>query len=216
VNSPITPHESGARSVPHLLLEELTTHFARGIMLADAKRPVAVSYRSGKPYQAGIGPFTEEKTIELVMAEIGEKFTPFLTNVSYGSNSRQRCDLCIGSIGAWQIAVEFKMLRIMGDNGKPNDAMLTHILSPYSAHRSALTDCRKLAESSFGCPKALMVWCYEYEKWPAEPVVECLEQLAGPLLNNRVSAPFDSLIHPIHRQGTVHGWFVAEVESTDL
>jgi len=27
----------------------------------------------------------------------------------------------------------------MGDNGKPNDNMLMHILSPYPAHRSALT-----------------------------------------------------------------------------
>jgi hypothetical protein len=178
-------------------------------MLADSKRPVAVSYRSGSPYQAGIGPFTEEKTIELVMAEIEEKFPPFQTNVPYASNSRQRCDFCFGSEGNWQLAVEFKMLRIMGDNGKPNDAMLTHILSPYPAHRSALTDCRKLAESPFDCPKALIVWCYEYDKWPVEPVIECLERLAGSLLSNRASARFDSLMHPVHRQGTVYGWLVA-------
>jgi hypothetical protein len=154
-------------------------------------------------------PFTEEKTIELVMAEIGEKFPPFHTNVPYASNSRRRCDFCLGSEGNWQLAVEFKMLRIMGDNGKPNDAMLTHILSPYPAHRSALTDCRKLAESPFDCPKALIVWCYEYEKWPVEPAIECLERLAGSLLSNRVSARFDSLTHPVHRQGTVYGWLVA-------
>jgi hypothetical protein len=36
------------------------------------------------------------------------------------------------------------MLRLMGDNGKPNDNMLMHILSPYPSHRSALTDCQKL------------------------------------------------------------------------
>jgi hypothetical protein len=177
-------------------------------MLADARRPAAVSYRSGNSYQAGIGPFTEEKTIELVMAEIREKFRPFQTNVSYASDSRQRCDLCLGSEDNRLFAVEFKMLRIMGDNGKPNDAMLTHILSPYPAHRSALTDCRKLAESSFDCPKALIVWCYAYEKWPVEPAIECLEGLAGSLLSDRVSAPFHSLVHPIHQQGTVYGWLV--------
>ena len=30
-------------------------------------------------------------------------------------------------------------LRLKGDNGKPNDNMLMHILSPYPQHRSALT-----------------------------------------------------------------------------
>jgi hypothetical protein len=33
------------------------------------------------------------------------------------------------------------MLRLLGDNGKLNDNMLMHVLSPYQAHRSALTDC---------------------------------------------------------------------------
>ena len=39
------------------------------------------------------------------------------------------------SAGEW--AIEVKMLRLMGDNGKPNDNMLMHILSPYERHRSA-------------------------------------------------------------------------------
>jgi hypothetical protein len=34
--------------------------------------------------------------------------------------------------------------RILGDNGKLNDNMLMHILSPYPQHRSAVTDCNKL------------------------------------------------------------------------
>lgn len=37
------------------------------------------------------------------------------------------------------------MLRLFGDNAKLNDNMLMHLLSPYPAHRSALTDCEKLA-----------------------------------------------------------------------
>ena len=40
------------------------------------------------------------------------------------------------------------MLRFLGDNGKPNDNILMHVLSPYPQHRSALTDCEKLARSS--------------------------------------------------------------------
>jgi hypothetical protein len=47
------------------------------------------------------------------------------------------------------MAVEVKMLRLMGDNGKPNDNMLMHILSPYPDDNSALTDCQRLAASGF-------------------------------------------------------------------
>jgi hypothetical protein len=50
---------------------------------------------------------------------------------------RQKCDLCIGVPPSWEWAVEIKMLRLMGDNGKPNDNMLRHILSPYPNDRSA-------------------------------------------------------------------------------
>lgn len=57
----------------------------------------------------------------------------------------QKCDLVLE--GEW--AVEVKMLRCLGDNGKPNDNILMHILSPYPAHRSALTDCMKLRDSGF-------------------------------------------------------------------
>jgi hypothetical protein len=34
----------------------------------------------------------------------------------------------------WGWAIEVKMLRLMGDNGKLNDNMVMHILSPYPAH----------------------------------------------------------------------------------
>ena len=48
------------------------------------------------------------------------------------------------------------------------DTALKDMLSPYSSDRSALTDCRKLAESSFGCHKALMVYRSDYEHRPLD------------------------------------------------
>jgi hypothetical protein len=70
------------------------------------------------------------------------------------------------------------MLRLMGDNGKPNDNMLTHILSPYPSHRSALTDCQKLAASGFSGSLAVLIYGYDYDALPMEPAVEAFEQLA--------------------------------------
>jgi hypothetical protein len=47
---------------------------------------------------------------------------------------RQSCDLCFGHRTAWEWACEFKLCRLFHDNGKPNDDIFKHILSPYQ-HR---------------------------------------------------------------------------------
>jgi hypothetical protein len=98
----------------------------------------------------------------------------------------------------------------MGDNGKPNDNMLMHILSPYVDHRSALTDCEKLANSRLLGRKAIVIFAYEYARYPAEPVARAFELLSSDrvALHRRASAPFAGLIHPIHQQGCVYAWEV--------
>ncbi len=61
------------------------------------------------------------------------------------SNGWQKCDLCLGRAPLWQWAMEVKMLRFLGDNESRTTTYLMHLLSPYPSHRSALTDCPKLA-----------------------------------------------------------------------
>jgi hypothetical protein len=100
------------------------------------------------------------------------------TGVPYPNAPRQKCDLLVASSDGRTWAIEVKMLRFMGDNGKPNDNMLMHILSPYPRHRSALTDCQKLVGSGFEEPYALLIYGYDYDDWPMEPAVEAFEQLA--------------------------------------
>jgi hypothetical protein len=104
-----------------------------------------------------------------------------------------------------------KMLRFNGDNGKPNDNMLMHILSPYPKHRSALTDCQKLVGSGFEQPYALLIYGYDYDEWPMEPAVEAFEQLARcrVQLGPRHFARFDGLIHPVHQRGGVFVWEIS-------
>ena len=194
-------------------LKTLVTDFASGMERADAKRPQQVSSRTGKAYQPGLGPHTEAKTVDLVMLELQairpEIYQGHTTGVPYpGVSPTRRCDLVVGS---W--AVEAKMLRIMGDNGKPNDNMLMHILSPYPQHRSALTDCRKLGESSLGPRKAILIFGYEYEAWPMEPTITAFEGLAGRevSLGSRESASMKNLVHPVHQQGAVFGWEILDV-----
>jgi hypothetical protein len=67
----------------------------------------------------------------------------------------------------------------MGDNGKPNDNMLMHILSPYPKHRSALTDCQKLVGSGFEEAYALLIYGYDYDDWPMEPGIRTARSVPG-------------------------------------
>ena len=151
--------------------------FARGMELADSRRPAY------KTYQPGLGPHTEPLTVALVMAELAaawpDRYAAHKRGVPYAEGTRQACDLRLGAPPAWEWAIEVKMVRMMGDNGKPNDNLPTHILSPYPVHRSAVTDCTKLAQSGLGARKAILFYGYSYPTFPLAPLVEAFEVLAG-------------------------------------
>src|SRR5262245_19129768 len=115
---------------------------------ADAKRPVAINLRTGIAFQPGLGPHSESRTVKLAVQEMQaahpERYTAVTFDVPYPEKPRQKCDLVLGEEPN-RLYVEAKLLRILGDNGKPNDNMLMHILSPYPQHRSAVTDRDKLS-----------------------------------------------------------------------
>ena len=181
--------------------------------LVDARMPTAVSSRGGGSYQPGIGPHSEARTVELVLAEMeGWPASPYVGKVAaeirYPRTLRSRCDLCLGTPPEWDWAIEIKMLRLMGDNGKPNDNILMHILSPYPVHRSALTDCEKLLASGLAGRKGILIYGYDYEGFPMDPAIEAFEVLAARrvALSVRVEAAIEGLVHPIHKSGRVFGW----------
>ena len=181
--------------------------------MADAKEPQAVSQRSGATYQPGIGPHSEAQTIQLVMSELSliapSRYATFRLNVPYPKTPRLTCDIRVQSSPDSDWWVEAKLLRLLGDNGKLNDNMLMHILSPYPDHRSALTDCAKFVRGQPPGKKAILIFDYDSERWPMDPAVDAFEALAsafGYELGQRVTAAFDGLIHPVHQEGRVFGW----------
>lgn len=196
-------------------LVDLVQDVATVIKRIDERRPQAANVRTGAVYQPGIGPHPETLAVNLIVAELAG-FVParysgqLKTGVPYPAG-RQKCDLCIGAAPAWEWAVEIKMLRLMGDNGKPNDNMLMHILSPYPNDRSALTDCRKLVESGLVGRKAVLIYGFDYPKLPMDPAIEAFELLASHSVNLgiRAVASYDALVHPVHRAGRVFGWEVS-------
>jgi len=141
-------------------------------------------------------------------AKNGDLFGSYGLGVKHPNLSRQRCDLCIGAPDHWRWAIEFKMLRLLGDNGGLNDNMLMHILSPYSQHRSALTDCQKLLDSGFESRIAIAIFGYDAPGWPLEDAIAAFEALASRWvhLGQRVDERFTGLQHPVHCSGSVYAW----------
>jgi hypothetical protein len=198
-----------------LSLELFVDDLAKALVHADSLLPIAKSSRSGRMYQAGIGPHSENETFRLVM-DSAAKLWParyrdqYEIAVAYQDGSRQLCDVCLGERPAWKWAMEAKLLRPLGDNGRPNDNMVMHLLSPYTAHRSALTDAIKLARSSVAKRSAVVVLAYETGAWPADPLLSAFETLARQhvQLGERVIAHFHGLVHPVHSDGLVAAWEV--------
>lgn len=145
------------------------------------------------------------------MAELQTTLGPYLQyrcGIPYVSLPRQRCDVCLGNEPSWEWAIEVKLLRFLGDNGQLNDNILMHILSPYPAHRSALSDCSKLIVSGLGARKAVLIYGFASADWPLEPAIDAFETLARTKvrLGARHEAQFGGLVHPVHERGTVYAW----------
>jgi hypothetical protein len=201
-------------------LDQLIQDIGKAVKEVDSRRPQAANARTGASYQPGIGPHPETLAVALILAELAtvapDKYQGRLhTGVSYPGGTRQKCDVCIGEGPEWAWALEIKMLRLMGDNGKPNDNMLMHILSPYPADRSALTDCSKLAASGLPGRKAVVIYGFDYPSLPMDLAIEAFETLARTKvsLGPRAVAGYDDLVHPVHRAGRVFGWEVHAMAS---
>ena len=192
-------------------LAGLVNDFAQAIKRIDQRRP-----QWGR-YQPGIGPHPETKAVALVVDELvtlnNERYEGRLkTEVRYADQSRRKCDLCIGHDPNWEWAIEVKMLRLMGDNNKPNDNMMTHILSPYPQDRSALTDCTKLIASGLQGRKAVLIYGFDYSDAPMDLAIEAFEVLAHRevCLGEKYLDSYNGLVHPVHQSGRVFAWEISK------
>jgi hypothetical protein len=131
--------------------------------------------------------------------------------ISYPRLPRAKADLRLSApSGTPTAVVEAKLLRLLGDNGKPNDNMLMHILSSYPQHRSAVTDVAKLARGGFAEPCAVLIFGFDSERYPAEPALLAFERVAADFgaIGTRMEARTSALLHPVHNQGFAAFWTV--------
>ena len=191
-------------------LDNFLKDFSSSIVKADKREPQYVS-RTGKQYQKGIGPHTEDLTVDLTLQEFPNHWDGMIQRfIPYPENKRWKCDLLIDTPDG-KLFIEIKMMRLYGDNGKTNDNITMHILSPYPKQRSALTDISKLKESGFDGSKAIVIYGYDYDDYPLLDMMECFEKLGAEDLEiPSMVYDFENLVHPIHSKGQVFGWMINE------
>lgn len=189
-------------------IDAIVGDVAIALAAIDATQPVG----EAKRFRPGIGPLTENELTSTVCREV-EMRKPSLYS-GCGSrgypNSRATCDFVVSA--SW--AIEIKLARPFGDNGKPAERWSENLLYPYPGNTSAIGDCLKLLNSGFSERKGVLVIGYEHTppQIPLEPAVHGFELLAGSVcgiaLSRRAERLVAGLVHPHHQQARVYGWEV--------
>jgi hypothetical protein len=114
--------------------------------------------------------------------------------------------------GLW--ALEIKIARPFGDNGKRAENWSVNLLHPYPGNTSLFGDCLKLRSLECQEQKAVLAIGYEHDppQISLEPLARSFEVVATQVLSiqlgRRMSAVRTGLIHPVHQRLTVMGWTV--------
>jgi len=183
-----------------LTLADLVTDFADALAAVDATRSVH------KEFQPGIGPYGEADAVRAALAWLRDARAP-----AYRLAATKRLpDFLVP--GEW--AVELKVIRPFGDNGKPAEHWSENVLHPYPGNTSSLGDCLKLLASGLPERKAVVIFGYEHTPpvVPLPPAIASFEFVAGQVLGLRLSARAEALrtalVHPVHQQLRVFGYEV--------
>jgi hypothetical protein len=200
---------------PSTVLQRVARDFADVIPQVDADA-------QHDRWKAGIGPFEEEKQIEMILEELADQVTRIegiQREVTY-PDSQRRCDLVIESDSV-RLPVEAKLLRFRRDNGNIDPNMYKSVFSPFPERSSSsmLTDAKKLVESDFTQPTGLLGLYYEkdneaYEQLRGETIAEKFAQDVSYWYDIEIEttaiARFDGLQHPHHQHGAVITWLLSE------
>jgi hypothetical protein len=158
-----------------------------------------------KQFQPGVGPYGEPQLIRELAKRLSAR-SAYTGRVV----TKRTPDLLIK--GDW--AIEFKIARPFGDNGKLAENWSVNLLHPYPGNTSLIGDCLKLRALSLTERKAVAVIGYEHSppQVPLQPLIRSFEllshEIAGIRLSDRVEIFRNSLIHPVHQQLTVFAWEV--------
>jgi hypothetical protein len=178
-------------------LEKIVNDIGNALVDLDSSM---VPFRSFKP---GVGPYGEPQLLKYIASYLNH-LPEYIEMVQ----TKRTPDLLIPN--EW--AIEFKIARPFGDNGKEAENWSVNLLHPYTGNISTIGDCYKLLELECVERKAVAVIGYEHS--PAQidlmPLIESfeviVEQVAGIRLSGRIESRRDGLIHPVHQSVRVFAW----------
>ncbi|PZC47335.1 MAG: hypothetical protein C1O27_001282 [Chloroflexi bacterium] len=183
-------------------LAEVVSDIADSLVAVDNG---GVPFRSFHP---GVGPYGEPQLVKQV-AMLLDSMPAYSGRIS----TQRTPDLLIRDY--W--AIEVKITRPFGDNGKEAENWSVNLLHPYRGNVSSVGDSYKLGE--LGCSERLAVVVVGYEHSPPlidlTPLVDSFEAIARYVVGIRLSDRTESyrgvLAHPVHQALRVFGWEVISV-----
>ena len=179
-------------------------------IIADIADALVEVHRSGQPFrnfQPGVGPYGEPQLVKLVANSLN-----VLSKYHGQVRTKRNPDLLIPN--EW--AIEFKIVRPFGDNGKEAENWSVNLLHPYSGNVSVVGDCYKLARYQGSERRAAVVIGYEHlpPRIDVTPLISSFEAIVanvcGMKLSVRAETRRDTLIHPVHQSLRVFAWEVID------
>jgi len=174
------------------------------VLIADLLKDFDSSKPAHKNFQPGIGPFGEPQLIK--------EISILLKNKNHSARTRRVPDLTIDN--EW--ALEFKIVRPFGDNGKEAENWSVNLLHPYQGNVSAIGDVIKLIDEVNIRKKAVFVIGYEHKppKISLDPLLYSFELIAKSVMNlplgQRIEEKRDNLVHPVHQIVRCIAWEILE------
>jgi hypothetical protein len=170
--------------------------------IADILKRFDSEQPTHKEFKPGIGPFGEPQIVKVIANRISKFGLP--------ANTRRCPDLEIGN--EW--AIEFKIVRPFGDNGREAENWSVNPLHPYPGNTSLIGDAIKLLKLHDYKNKGLFVIGYEHNpaKISLDPLILSFESIMKNVMNieisKRVEESRSNLVHPEHQVVRCIGWSV--------
>lgn len=173
--------------------------------IADGCVKIDTSGVPFKSFQMGVGPYGEPQLVGLLANHLND-----VPDYAGRARTKRTPDLLITDL--W--ALEFKIARPFGDNGREAEDWSVNLLHPYSGNVSVFGDCLKLSGWEGPERRAAVVIGFEHQpaKISLDPLFRGFEAIAAQLLPFEISPRCEivrrGLTHPIHQVLRVAAWEV--------
>jgi hypothetical protein len=169
-------------------------------IIADILKEFDTEMPIHKAFRPGIGPFGEPQIVGVIAQRLSAE--------GIAAQTKRTPDLDIQH----QWAIEFKIVRPFGDNGKEAENWSVNMLHPYAGNVSLIGDAIKLSTLDSFPYKGLLVIGFEHKpaKISLDPLIDSFESISKQVmkidLGERIEQKREGLVHSEHQVLRCIGW----------